>query len=909
MNSVQASSGEIVFFFAAIVLFFGTLLLKVVPRTLRGHAQFDLALQVFIATVGTLLAVGWSAVVLALLGHYALGWTALLVTGIGIALALYARRTQAGANTIDRGDWHELGLALLLILAALLYARPHEYVLGGSDAGSYINTAAATARTGSYLQASEWNRFLSEHADVTMRTQPPQMRTRHLQFVGWYFDDSDPSLVRPQFFPFHPVLLSVAMSLGGVAAGFWVTPLAAVLSIAALYFLARQLFGKAVALLAALLLTITSTQIFFARYPTTEPLTLLLLFAGFLAFQILWDDADAAPTWGLFGGAALGAALLTRIDLPLVVAAVLAVLALRGWLRRWSRAWSAFALTFLFFLVQLLFVGWLFTGPYVWNTYYAVFSLASRSVWLDAAVAVGVAVLLLAAVLLGPHRFEAQLRRIEASSAMRWSLAIFLIALSAYAYFLRPVLEPARMSVSWPGGAQFPILNGQNWVRLGWYLTPLGIGLATAGIALIVVRERLARLTIVVGIGVLTTFQYIYNILNTPYHIYAMRRYVPIVIPMLWMFAAYAVVALPKLSKRWMTYSLRGAFILALVGGLIHQDRYVAPARDFAGSLQQLIELQQQLHPEAILLIAEPGAALFADAFGAPLQAMFDHPIATVRTMAPGRTGEDTANQDDAAEMEEQRMRIVEFLDELLAVAVAQNRPLQLLAVEPISPDVRDHVKLQPEGAYDFTTQMLMNTFDGFPSVTQTVHYGIEIYDVFSSEPGRSAASVEAASVEAVSAEIEVVEIEGVEVDVGSIDAAYLDGGFHAKEHMPGSPTMRWTEDVARLTVPLPQPKDNQDAPAWEIQVRAMIYRPADIAPAPVVVSVNGREVGSFVPGEEWSTYVLPVADAIAPTTDSAQIEFVTTAFVPAEIGVNNDRRSLGFLVDWIKILPAQSPR
>lgn len=895
MNLVQSSHGEIVFFAGGVLLFCGAMLLFVAPRWLRG-GQLDWALALFFAVVGTLLTVGWSAVVLALVGHYSLGLLTAILVGVGAALVLTAGKLGGSLRAFEPGSWHELGLAMLLLVGILLYFQPHEYVLGGSDAGSYINTAATTARTGSYLQTSEWNRFLAENADVALRSQPPSLRSRHLQFVGWYFDDSDPSLVRPQFFPFYPVLLSVAMSLGGVAAGFLVTPLAAVLSIAALYFLARQLFGKAVALLSALFLTVTSTQIFFGRYSTTEPLTLLLLFAGFLAFQILWDDSDAAPAWGVFGGAALGAALLTRIDLPLVVAVIVGALLLQLWLRRWNRAWSAFAAIFLLFLLQLVVIGWLFTWPYVWNTYFSVFALLSRSSWLVVGGTIVALALFGAAMLLGPQRLGAQVQRLEASRAARWSLAIFLIALSLYAYFLRPALEPPRMVTSWPSGTQYPLLNGQNWVRLGWYLTPLGIGLATAGIAMIVVRERLTRLAVVIGIGALTTFQYVYNIMNTPYHIYAMRRYVPIVIPMLWLFAAYAITALPRFSRPWMTYTVRGALVLTLVGGLVYQDRYVTPARDFAGSLRQVNDLQQRLRPDAIVLIAEPAEALFADAFGAPLQAFFDHPIATVRV------GRELDESSDSVDARQSAARTVEFLDKLKSLAAGQDRPIQLLAVEPIPPIVRNHLALQPVGDYSFTTQMLMNTYDDFPSVTQTVHYGIEIYDVVTTEGGQASP-------------------DATEVDVGSIDAAYLDSGFYAKEYIPGAPTMRWTQERAQLTVPLPQSAiadgsadgstdastdgSTDGSEELELQVRAMIYRPEGVDPASVIVSINGQEVGSFVPTEEWTTFVFPVSEAILTTVKSVQIEFATDAFVPAEVGLNSDQRSLGFLLDWIRLASA----
>lgn len=877
MNSIQSSWGEITFF-AIVTLAFFSANLWIIPRLLHAGSQVDWPLRTFLAAIVMLLAVGWSAVVLALFGHYSLANTALLLLLMGGATILYTSRVSAAPQPTVRSDRYELGLAIVLLIGAILYARPHEYVLGGSDAGSYINTAATTARTGAYLQSNAWNRFLAAHADVTLRAQPPHLRTHYLQFVGWYFDDADASLVRPQFFPFHPVLLSVAMSLGGVPAGFLVTPLIGVLNIAALYFLARQLFGKPVALLSALLLTVTATQIFFARYPTTEPLTLLLLFTGFLAFQIIWDDPQAALAWGVLGGATLGAAMLTRIDMPLVVVVLLAVLVLRAWLRRWSRAWSAFTLVFLFFLGQVLLVGWLVAWPYVWNVYYAVYSLAMRLPWLVGVAGSGVIVLLIAATLLGAERFERQARRISASSVVRWGLALSIIGLSLYAYFLRPILEPPRMITSWPSGAQFPTLDGQNWVRLGWYLTPLGLGLATAGIAMILVREQLIRLAVVVGIGVLTTIQYVHSILNTPYHIYAMRRYVPIVIPMLWIFAAYAMVALPRLPGRWTTPLVRAVMIALLVGGLIYQDRYVAPAQDYAGSLRQIGELQQQLQPHAILLFAEPTEALFADAFGAPLQAMFDHPIATIRIK--------TDVQDDTAAATQQEQRIAEFLTTLTASAATQGRPLQLLAVEPIPAVVREHLTLQPSSAYEFTTQMLMNTYDSFPSVTQTVHYGIEIYDVASGKT-------------------EQPSHDNVEVDIGAFDAAYVDSGFHGKEYIPGAPTMRWTQEAARLTTPLPAKTD--DDQAWELQVRAMIYRPANVAPAEVLVNVDGQAIGAFVPEQSWETYAFPMPAITTNDAASVEIEFITDTFVPAEVGLNNDQRHLGFLLDWIKIVPASS--
>ena len=174
--------------------------------------------------------------------------------------------------------------------------------------------------------------------------------------------------------------------------------------------------------------------------------------------------------------------------------------------------------------------------------------------------------------------------------------------LSLYAYYVRPVLEPPREFQSWPENTVGLILNGENWLRMGWYLTPLGIFLATVGLAVIFVRGALPRMTVVLGIGVLTTLQYVYNILNAHYHIYAMRRYVPIVIPMLLMFAAVGALAFPMLKRRWITYSVRGLCVAGLAVGLLYQARFVLPQQDFSGTIAQMDELNRTLKPDSIIL-------------------------------------------------------------------------------------------------------------------------------------------------------------------------------------------------------------------------------------------------------------------------------------------------------------------
>jgi len=823
---------------------------------LASSSPIDWAAAVFVSLVSLTILTGWVGVVLASLGWFSP--TSLGIVLLGVAALLMIRR---------RGDWkprfqpvsrYEVLLGALLLACAVVYFRPHEYVLGSADAGSYVNIGASLARTGQLIVRDDWTRLLSDYSSLTLREQPPQWLTRHLQFVGWYIDDADPSRVIPQFYPFHPTLIAAGIGLAGLNGGLLVTPVWGVLSIAAIYFAARRCFGPRVGLLSAMFLAVTPTHIFFARYPTAEALTLLLVFSGLLAYQRLYDEDRAPAIWGIFGGAAFGAAFLTRIDLPLVaILLALALLTVRAG-ERWEIAWTAFGAALGILTVHALLHALIFAWPYTWNTYGNFLRAAVQSNLIGVLGALGVATALYGAIVLWRTRVRAadsRLGRFLESDGLRWTLISGIVALSIYAYFVRPQLEPIRHAVSWPSGNQFPILNGQNWVRLGWYLTPLGLLLATTGLAVILWRESLSRLGLFLSVGALTTIQYVYNIFNTPYHIYAMRRYVPIVIPMLMIYAAVAILAMVQARHRQPVRAVGAILAVVFIGGMLYQSRFVLPQRDLYGALEQVTILNQKLKPNAIIVISEPAESIFADTFGVPLRFIFGHDIATIR-------------QDDA--------RAQAFIHQLMAYADGQHRPVQLIAVDPIAPTVREVLSLQPVEMFPVTLQMLMNTFFDYPSVIQTAYYGIEIYDVSTKSPPL------------------VNSPEETLIDIGTLDTRFIRSGFYYKEPLVGGFSARWTSREAALDIPL-----SSGVPVT-IDLRAMIFRPEGAPAADVTVWLDGQEIGQFKPDETWQTFSFQARPK--PARGISSLRFKTTTFNPASLKINGDTRDLGFLIDWVKV-------
>ena len=814
----------------------------------------------FVSIISVVAIVGSVGVVLVSFGRYSLLALAVVMWGIGIAI--FATKRSLGPWRFKKPTIYEFLLLGLLLGCSIVYFRPHEYIAAATDAGGYVNTAATIAQTGQFLLYDDWTALLKQHEIVALRPQIESFLPRWLQFVGWYIDDTNPAKTIPQFFPFHTVLIAVGMNLAGLYGGLLVTPLWGVLSIGGVYLVARRIFGPMVALLAALLLALTATHIFFVRYPTTESLTLLLVFTGLLSWQALYDRPLTNPLWGLLGGLSFGAAFLTRIDLPLVALLLLAGLLLQWRLRGWSKGWSWFAVSLAGVTVYAIFSALYLNWPYVYNTYGIVGRVLARSPWLLAGailsgiIMVGLAWLLLSDsdhITYGPGWFHSK----KAITALKIGLVGLVILLSLYAYFLRPILEPPQYYNNWLNGEPIPLLNGQNWVRIGWYITPLGLILATLGLAIIMWRYSLTRLALFLAVGVLTTIQYVYNIFNTPYHIYAMRRYVPIIIPMLMIYCAVALFSIYKIRPPWLGRLAGIGLTIVMVTSLTYQSRFVVQQRDFYGAVAELTALNAALQAGTLIIINDPASSLFADNLGPPLQFAFGHKIATIR-----QTDGDLRS----------------FLEDVLAYAHTHGMPVQLIAVDPLMPAVREMLHLKPAMSFPLKFTMLMNTFDEFPSTTQTIYYGLEIYDVEGLQHQE---------------EVQAVALP-TEIDIGTFDTTYVRQGFYYKEPLSDQPSARWASGEAVLEIPM------EPLQAVTIEVRAMVFRP-DAAPAvPVAVWLDDHLLGQFTPDLEWQVHKFQARPE--PEQGISTLVFRSTTFNPAELALSADTRDLAFLLDWVRI-------
>jgi 4-amino-4-deoxy-L-arabinose transferase-like glycosyltransferase len=352
-------------------------------------------------------------------------------------------------------------------------------------------------------------------------------------FIRWSGTFRTEPTMTPAFGHLLPVWLAQAATTFGDAGLFRLNGAFSLLSAGVFYGVVRNAVTKPFAVVATLIMALNPGQIWVSRTTLTEILTQLLLWTAiWLLVRGLAEGRAASARWA---GIVLGAAVLVRIDVVVVVGPILiAHLGMRvieGERYRSGRIWRALyeglvpsiALASAYFVV--------FSRPYV-------VELRPQLVQLLAVSAVAAL-----ALVLGTRPIVwPVLQRFATSRPSLVALGCLVAALTVYAYFIRPnvqpfeTYEPTRLLL---GGKR--TYDEEALPNLGAYLSmPLVLG-GIAGWYVTYWQAARARVglwmpLLLVGGGF--TALYVANPSVTPDHFWAVRRFVPIVFPALIAFAA-----------------------------------------------------------------------------------------------------------------------------------------------------------------------------------------------------------------------------------------------------------------------------------------------------------------------------------------------------------------------------------
>ncbi|MGB7982792.1 MAG: hypothetical protein WCF36_18580, partial [Candidatus Nanopelagicales bacterium] len=517
----------------------------------------------------------------------------------GAATWRFGPTALPGDRDHRRGAAWALGLALVWLVVNLPFAG--EVLLVQRDPGFLT-------LQGAWLVDHTDPRIpIQTAAEVAAAVPSARVTSDAFWLVGDHLDAQG-----AKAFPALIAMVGWAAGLRGVLAA---NLLIGTVGLLAVYDVARRLIGPRWGLVPMVGLALSTPMIYFSRSAFTEPTNIVLTFGG---LAVLWGASRDPRMWRFaLGGAMVGATALSRIDGAAVSAGlilglgVVAVAAGRSQRRTWLRGLvvaSAMALLMVglgyldlarnspgyladhrSLYVQL--IGLLVACLVAVAGLGALLHVGRLHPWMVAhrSMLAGVAAgsVVLGAVLLASRPLWLQRNLIEPGSGQAWFIAA---AQRAAGVAVEGTRSYDEMTVTW----------------LVWYLGPITVLLAVIGAALMlrgaVLRWRPELVVFLATVGV-PALLYLYRPAITPDHIWAMRRFLPAVLPAVLLCAAWVLPAVFQASRtRGQRIGAWSLVVSILLAPLVTWGTLVTTT-EYGGRADQVAEICTQVQGGRVVVV------------------------------------------------------------------------------------------------------------------------------------------------------------------------------------------------------------------------------------------------------------------------------------------------------------------
>jgi len=798
-------------------------------------------------------------------GIFRIRFWLLLLAVVDLAVFLvWFSRWRKRAPTLQppccRVERKDLWLLPLVAFAFWMMNRPAEFVATYRDPGEYVNIAVKLSDSPSLrIQDPQFQDFNTPEKQALFLREPLESAPFPEVLPGFYLADPQKGDLLPQFFHLYPLWLALCFKLWRFDGIFLFNVLLGTFSVCLVVGLAEQLFSsRFLGWTAGLLLASNAGQVWMSRSPFSEILAQVFLLGGLtlLAF------ATQTKHKGLMAlaGCLFGLSLFVRIDSVLIVAGLGVLLFCPVLHRRWL------FLPLIGFAAWSVLHVWLFSFPYF---FHALRTVQNASLGWAVTELLACGSLLLGLVAYRKLRLgsagtaagalpaeigvSATRRLFPAATMVLFGLVVL------YGVFGRPHLESARQVVPMPlpHSGTVPLYNEINWMRLSWYLTPIGLGLACLGVLRMIPRlvtgDSPGLWAFTAIFGLFATF-YLYKSQAFPDNYWVIRRYIEIVIPGCLILVCFALQWLGQRSLR--VLPARSGLVLSVLiylvvwGGEIRNLAGFFKERELSGTLRQL-EVLAGLNREADVLLLEQG--VFQDFFSAPLKFLFQ------KTVYP------------LAHIE---------LDGVALGTLVENWRQQGKRVHLLSSDEHTEVRgrrLQflPRQRFEFKTRVVEPVYEQLPRMMMDLKYGLQIYEVQAIAPAPPPAAAT------------------LNMD---FNFGFPTRGFHAVETTADGEAFRWTSGPASLELP-----ELTAANEGVLSLSLAQNFPPGLA-STARIHFNGHLVAERRLPRRFEVIRWPVPRAWLNLNGKNTISFDSVSHSPAEKGLSDDRRQLGLTVDGVKL-------
>ena len=789
-----------------------------------------------------LLSVCWSvAVTIALAVSNRYSFDRLLTTNavVSVLLVLIARLRLRYDTAAPRPGWRALVPIALVALGAYQYFPPSEYVIGGKDPGTYLNEGVQIAQRGEAIPA-----------DAMVAAVPAQLRdlfftidTRAsglglyygLRFMGFWIEDPGSGRVVGQFPHLLPASIAIGYGLNGLSGARQAVGVWAILGVLAIYYAGARVFGTAAGAAAAAMVAVNVLEVWFARDPSAEMVSQPLIFAACLAFGYAMQGARGF--FGAVAGALVGLMMFLRYDNILTMATVggaALLLPAAG-----ARIGAAFP-TALVISSGLGF--WYLHGPMRGYAEFPSAVIRDRGgLWL-----------IVPLVLLSFAVRAALTGEALGKLARRWipiAGAISLTALAVYAYFIRDV------------AGRLAIHDAMSFRAFGWYVTPLVLGLAVAGIAVAILRKFWINPALFVTIaGYAVAF--FYKIHIQPVHFWSMRRFIAVALPaallgVVALAAEAGRVAAPARLKAWLPALVVIAAAVPITWVFWTRAEPVRRHVEYAGLIPKLEGLASRVGDRDLLVAESRNAGSDVHTLALPLAYIYARNVLVLASAVPDK-------------------KLFETF-----ILWAQTRYDRVLFMGGGGTDLLTRrVVAEPVASEQFQVPEYDAPVNAYPAGPRRKDFEFSLYRLSTAPAGAGAPIV---------------------VTVGDRDDLQV-LRFFGKEKLGTNGTpFRWTGAQSFVALP------GISTAAKDVRI-TMSHggRPASAPPPAVEVAANDRVLGTVTVTADLQSYTFALpADLVAAAateTEPVRLRLRVATWNPQAILGGGDNRDLGVMVTRVEV-------
>ena len=537
-----------------------------------------------------------------------------IVVGLAAARLLPSETVVAGSST-PAAVWTVL-LISMAVLATWNVAHASELVLTGRDGATYLNIAK------SLVEGSDLSPDL---------VKDPFVGSAGYQYASPGWEMRSDGSAYPQFLHAAPAVWALAGRLSGDTGLIGANAVVGAIGLWVMFGLMRRWLQPWTALGAVLMFGLSLPMVYFARSTFAEPASLVLLWGGVWLAAAAFESRDAGPGLARLAGFAMGLVFATRLDGWLYgLAIAIAGLWWKG--RRdsegdkvFERIWQGFLVAAMVGAADLL----LFSLPYLGSHRTLLLPLIVGSVLARMLASSGATKL--------RHRMADRFN--ERSGAFDRLAAAGFVLFAMVVLIVRPLFTESYGGSYGLSGAEvaagLPTGTGRDYVEFAgwwpaWYLGWPAVALSLVG-AFQAIRSggwrRTPLAVLVTSVLIIGGGVYIFAPSANPDHIWVMRRFLPVVLPVV---AATVWVIGERLWAERRPWSRLGA-IAAVATTLVAVASVTMPlasATDNAESLVMIGRLCDHIDGRPVLFVREGVVSTIA--FVEPVRQWCEVPVAAV---------------------------------------------------------------------------------------------------------------------------------------------------------------------------------------------------------------------------------------------------------------------------------------